>query len=375
MSERSAKQSERIIRVTGILLVVVAVLLVAAMLYQQRSSIGKEVRTREARLKAGPRVHVVPVTRAPETQSLSFVGEARPYLETTLYSKVSGYLSVINVDKGDKVVTDQLLAVMQSPELDRQYAAAVADATSKRLVAQRNNELLANGSVSPQTAELSEAAAKTAEETAASLLAQKDYELMRAPFPGTITARYVDPGALIQSATTEQTSAQPIVTLSKTDRLRVYVYPDQKTASFIRVGDPADISDVSRGNIKVSGSVGRTSGRLDTKTRTLLVEIDVDNREEKIIAGSFVQVTLKVRTPGLMEIPADALVIRGEKSFVATLTGKDKVAFKEVAIYESSGKTVRLSEGVTEGEHLIVNAGLSLTEGQQVRPAGPPALP
>jgi len=368
MNEGPTKISKSIVPIAGVLLAAASLLFLAGLLYKQRSDIRGEVQTREARIRAGPRVEVVSVTRAAGTRSVSFVGEAHPYLETTLYSKVSGYLSVINVDKGDKVVADQLLAVIQSPELDRQYAAAVADATSKRLIAERNNELLAKGSVAPQTAEQSEAAAKTAEETAASLLAQKDYELIRAPFSATITARYVDPGALIQSAVTGQTTAQPLVTLSQTDRLRVYVYPDQKSASFIRVGDPADISDAARGDIGVSGSVSRTSGRLDAKTRTLLVEIDVDNREEKIIAGSFVKVTLEIRTGALTEIPAEALVIRGDKSFVATLTRENKVAFKEVTIYESDGKTARLSGGVTEGEQVIASPGQSLTEGQQVRP-------
>ena len=368
MNEDSAKIPKSIVPIAGVLLAAASLLLLAGLLYSQRSDIRAEVKTREAGIKAGPRVEVVSVAPAAGTRSVSFVGEARPYLETTLYSKVSGYLSVINVDKGDKVVADQLLAVIQSPELDRQYAGAVADATGKRLIAQRNNELLAKGSVAPQTAEQSEAVAKTAEETAASLLAQKDYELIRAPFSATITARYVDPGALIQSAVTGQTTAQPIVTLSQTDRLRVYIYPDQKRASFIQVGDPADISDAARGDVTVSGSVSRTSGRLDEKTCTLLVEIDVDNREQKIIAGSFVKAALEIRTGALMEIPTEALVIRGDKSFVATLTKENKVAFKEVTIYESDGKTARLSKGVTEGEQVIANPGQSLTEGQQVRP-------
>ena len=222
MNERSEKNSKTIFRIAGGVFAVVPFLLVAFFLYQQWSNVKEEVASRTAAVKAGPVVHVALASRAPEIRTVSFVGEALPYTETLLYAKVSGYLSLINVDKGDKVVADQLLAVIQSPELDRQYDAAVADAISKRLIAQRNNELLKKGSVSPQTAEQSEATAKTSEETAASLLAQKNYELMRAPFAGTVTARYVDPGALIQSAVSVQTSAQPILMLSEIDRLRVY---------------------------------------------------------------------------------------------------------------------------------------------------------
>lgn len=368
MNDRNANTSKKYFSLTGVLVVTVSLILLAALLYKQREYVRNEVQSRTARVEAGPRVTVASATSAADTRSISFVGEARPYAETTLYSKVSGYLSVINVDKGDKVILDQLLAVIQSPELDRQYDAAVADATSKRLIAQRNNDLLKSGSVSPQTAEQSEAVARTAEQTAAALLAQKGYELMRAPFPGTVTARYVDPGALIQAATTGQTTSQPVLTLSQIDRLRVYVYPDQKNASFVRVGDHADISDVARGDIKLSGSVSRTSGRLDTKTRTLLVEIDVDNSEGKLLAGSFVQVLLKIRTMPFPQIPAAALVMRGDKSFVATLTNENRVHFREVSVYESDGKTARLSSGLTAGEQVILDLGESVLEGQRVQP-------
>jgi len=368
MNEPSEVRSKSIFRISGVFIIVAAVLLVAAFAYKQRLHVRKEIQTRMARVQAGPSVRVATATRAPDMRSVSLVGEARPYLETTLYSKVSGYLSAINVDKGDKVSADQLIAVIQSPELDRQYDAAVADAVSKRLVAQRNNELLKKDTVSPQTAEQSEAAAKTAEEMAAALLAQKNYELMRAPFAGTVTARYVDPGALIQSAITGQTTSQPVVTLSQLDRLKVYVYPDQKTASFVQTGDGVEIFDAVRGDIKLSGFVSRTSRKLDTKTRTMLVEIDVDNHDEKILAGSFVQVVLRIRTMPFTEIPAPALVMRGDKSFVVALAKGNRVHLKEVTVYESDGKAVRLSSGLAEGEQVILDMGESLLEGQRVQP-------
>ncbi len=154
---------------------------------------------------------------------------------------------------------------------------------------------------------------------------------------------HVDPGALIQAANTGQTTAQPVLTLSQIDRLRVYVYVDQKAAGFVRVGDPADVADSARGDIKLVGSVSRTSGSLDIKTRTLLVEIDVHNREEKLLPGSFVQVVLKIRTMPYPQIPAAALVLRGEKSFVATLTRDNRVNFREVTVYENDGKTAQAS--------------------------------
>jgi membrane fusion protein, multidrug efflux system len=368
MNERSEEKSKSIFRIAGVTLAVAPFVLLVLFLYHHWASVTQETASRTAAVQAGPIVQTAKATRAPDTWKMSFVGEALPFTETLLYAKVSGYLSIINVDKGDKVQADQLLAVIQSPELDRQYDATVADATSKRLIAQRNNELLKKGSVSPQTAEQSEATAKTSEETAAALLAQKNYELMRAPFAGTVTARYVDPGALIQSAVSVQTSAQPVLMLSETDRLRIYIYPDQKTAGLVRIGDKAEISDIARGDVKVSGSVTRTSSRLDTKTRTLLVEIDVDNKEQKFLAGSFVRVVLSIRTPSFVRIPAGALVMRGDKAFVTTLTRDDTVKFLPVTIYDSDGKNVTLSSGLEEGAEVIPDLGDTVVDGQRAQP-------
>jgi membrane fusion protein, multidrug efflux system len=117
-----------------------------------------------------------------------------------------------------------------------------------------------------------------------------------------------------------------------------------------------------------TGSVSRTNGRLDDKTRTLLVEVDVDNSDGKLLAGSLVQVVLKIQTMRFTEIPAPALVMKGDKSLVATLADENTVRFKEVTVYETDGKTVLLSSGLTEGEKVIVDLGESVKEGQRVRP-------
>ncbi len=353
---------------TGTLILVVAAALLSVLWFWQWTQVSAERQSLAAHVEAGPYVQVARVTKGPEIRTVNYVGEARPYAEAILYAKVSGYLSIINVDKGDKVVANQLLAVIESPELDRQYDAAVANAVSLRLIAQRNNGLLKSGSVSPQTAEQSEAAAKNAEELANSLLAQKNYELMRAPFAGKITARYADPGSLIQSAMTGSGTALPVVTISQTDKLRVYVYVDQKTAGEVQVGDPAQIFDSARPQVKVSGTVSRSSGELDGKTRTLLVEIDVNNSEGKIIPVSFVQVAIQIRTLPYFVIPAEALVMRSDKALAAIVDTDNRVSFRPITIYETNGKMVSVSEGLKDGEEVVINLGESVAEGQKVRP-------
>ena len=303
--------------IAGIGLIVLALVLVLAMFGNRRAALVTETRDRMAAVKAGPEVRVVTAKRSSGERRATFTGEARPYATVTLYAKVSGYLKEIPVDKGERVKTGQVLAVIESPELNQQYESALIDAQDKRRDADREKALVEKKLVSQQDADHAEAAARQAEANAQALKTQKEYEVLRAPFTGMVTARFADPGALVQSAATSQTSALPLVTLSRTDRLRIYIYLDQKNASLVRVGNSAEISDPSRPEVKLAASISRISGELDPKTRTLLAELDVDNRQGLLLAGSFLLVSLKFNTAPAVEIPADALLIKGEQAFVA----------------------------------------------------------
>ena len=130
------------------------------------------------------------------------------------------------VDKGDKVKKDQLLAVIESPEIDKQYMGALADQKNKKAIAGRMSQLRARDLVSPQEADQAESDYAVAQSKLDSLAVQKSYENLRAPYDGTVTARFADPGALVQNATNSQTSALPVVTVNTIDELRVYVYVD-----------------------------------------------------------------------------------------------------------------------------------------------------
>jgi len=173
---------------------------------------------------------------------------------------------------------------------------------------------------------------------------------------------------LIQAATASQTTVQPLLTLSQTDRLRIYTYVDQRNAGFVRTGNRADISDRARPEIKFPAVVSRTSGQLDLNTRTLLTELDLDNRLGKILPGGFVQVSLSLRVPSYVEIPADALRMKEEKAFVGVVSPDHRVTFRPVTIAESNGTIVSLSAGVHAGEKVILHPGESLSDGQEVQP-------
>jgi RND family efflux transporter MFP subunit len=354
----------------GIAGVLVSAILLTGLAWRQHADLRDEEIARKESLQQGRIVRVATAQKAPDVKPVVLVGEARPFASVTLYAKISGYVQEIRVDKGDQVRADQIIAVLDSPELNKQYAAAVADAKNKRADAERARYLLKSGSMSAQNAETVETAAKVSEDNAAAIEAQKDYGVMRAPFDGTITARYADPGALLQAATTSQTNSLPLATLAQTDHLRVYVYPDQKTASAVRVGDRAEVSDITRQKKKLSATVTRTSGELDPKTRTLLVEIDLKNEDGLILAGSFVQVTLFIRVPPTIAIPAGTLVMRHGKPYVAVVNNDDKVNFRSIDIYESDGRQMRIASGLSEGERVIISPGERFAEGDKVQPRG-----
>lgn len=360
----------RLVLAAGILMVLGSLMTVGSIYACRRAYLEKEAQARLAKAKAGPRVRFVSATPGPETRALVLTGEARPYASVTLYSKVSGFLSAIRVDKGDKVRAGEVLAEVSSPELDRQYDAAVADARNKRADAERARLLAKTQSISVQNSERTETAALVAEQTAASLKAQKEYEIVKAPFDATVTARYADPGALLQNAANAQTTALPLLTLSQTDRLRVYVYPDQTSATLVRSGDRAEIYDPARPDLKVDGTVTRTSGEVDAKTRTLLVEIEVDNSQGQVLAGSSVQVRLWVQTPRLVQVPASALIIKDDKPYVGVVTEEDKFQLRAVSIRESNGKFVKLGSGIKVGERVALNAGSTVSDGDTVQPVG-----
>ena len=364
------RRADRLFYVGGTLVLLVAAGLVVALSAFRHSSVERERQARIRDVDAGPRVRVVPVTRSPGSRGLTLTGEARPFLSVTLYSKVSGYLKNVLVDKGDRVRAGQVLAVVESPETDQEADAAGVDARNKRIIAQRDGELIGRKLIAPEEAEQAETDARLAESRAARFGTLKDYEVLRAPFAGTVTARFADPGALVQNAANAQTGALPVVTVSQTDSLRVYVYLDQRDAGDVRNGAAATITDADRPELHVAARVSRFTGELDPNTRTLLAEIDVDNRRGAIVPNSFVGVSLAVVGHSYLEVPAEALVVRGTKDFVAVVTPANRVTFREVHVADTDGVIVRLLDGVTEGDRVAINLGDSVPEGQRVQPVG-----
>ncbi|MDR3713713.1 MAG: efflux RND transporter periplasmic adaptor subunit [Puia sp.] len=337
------------------------------MAYRQKTALAAETDTRSAQVKEGPVVRGFRAGASLPAKGLVLIGEARPYQTVTLFAKTSGYMDKILVDKGDNVRQGQLLATIVSPETDQAYNAALADLQNKEKIARRDQALVQKEYISTEDAEASETSVKMAQAQVQSLKEQMQYKNLTAPFSGTVTARYADAGALVQNATNSQTSAQPVVTLSELDRIRIYIYVAQNDAAYLLVGYPAVITTTDNPDLQIKAKISRISGELDPKTRMMLVEIDIPNAKREIIPGSYLQVTLPQQEKKNLSIPSEALVIRSGKYFVPVLDSLSQLHYRPVIVGKNDGANVTILNGIQNGDVVGLNVSPELPENQKVK--------
>jgi membrane fusion protein, multidrug efflux system len=316
----------------------------------------------------GPAIQVATVAQGPKERLITLLGDTRPYQVATLYGKVSGYVRSIPVDRGDQVKAGQVVTEVESAETDRQYDSAVSDLDNKRKNADRERDLVVRGWTSVQSADAADTAFRMAQANVAQLAVMKAYEVLRAPFDGTVTARFVDVGALVQSSITNQTSNQPVLTIADMTKLRVDVHVEQSDVPYVHVGDMADVVDGSNADRKTRARIARTSEQLDPRTRTLFVELDVDNSEQFLVPGAFAYVTLHVPVTAYPEIPVAGLLTRGTNTFIANVGGDNLVHFHPVKVASTDGLLARLAEGARVGDRVALNLPDEISDGSRVRP-------
>ncbi len=366
MAQPKASNTRRIF-IGGAIILLAAIIGVILLALKQNESVAAERQERAAKMEAGPIVKTVKATKSKGGREFTLIGEVRPFQSVTLYAKTSGYMNKINVDKGDKVKKDQIIATIVAPEIDQEYNSAVADLENKKKILARDETLLAKNYISAQEKEQSETAVRIAKARLSSISEQREYRILRAPFDGTVTARYADVGALVQNAANASSGALPVVMVAQLDKVRIYTYVEQKDASYIKDGYPVNIVLFEKTNEKIAATVTRISGELDPRTRMMLTEIDLDNSDNKVIPGSFVQVMIE--SPGVpkLQIPREALIIKeGGKYSVATITENNTLHFVPVKIGENTGDKITILEGLNEGETIALNIGDSYEEGQKV---------
>jgi RND family efflux transporter MFP subunit len=337
----------------------------------KRSAEAREARDRQASVAAGPVVRTARVELARGGRLVSLTGEVRAWRQAVVYAKVSGYLRTLLVEKGDRVREGQVLGTLESPDADEQVAGAEAEVELRRQQARRARDLAPSGVVSRQELDQAEGALRLAEAALARARALQAYATLRAPFAGVVTARFVDPGALLPAATGSTSAAQPVLEVSDMDRLRVLVYLSQDDALAAREGDEAVLLPESPGEAPLPARVTHLSRSLDPRTRTMQAEVVVDNVPARMYPGQFVKVQLRLARPERPLVPADALVFRGESPSVAVLEGK-RVRLVKIVAGEHDGRNVEVLQGLRGGEVVALDAS-GLPDGSPVQPAEPGA--
>jgi RND family efflux transporter MFP subunit len=315
----------------------------------------------------GPRVEFVTSTAGPTERTIKLLGDVRAGATAVLYAKVAGYIKEVTVDKGDKVEAGQVLAEIESPELEQQYAAANADLIHKRRNLARIKELYSKGNTTQVALYQAETDATVAENNVGVLGTSVSYKTVRAPFSGRVTARFVDPGALVTNSQTNITSAMPMMTLSDDSRIRVFTYVQQMDVPFVKVGNRAVVSDAANPERNRVGTVTRMTGELEPRTRTMLIEVHLDNADGFFTPGSFAYVTLHVPIKSHIQVPVGALITRGEDNIVGVLEN-DVVRFRTVTVASTDGATVSLTDGLKAGERIVINLPNEVTNGSRVQP-------
>ena len=341
----------------------------------QEAAEQEQAKVRVAQLAAGPSVTIAKAQRGPNVRKLNLVGEALPYQSTTVFSKVSGYLSRITVDVGDVVKAGQLIAEIQAPEIDAQIATIATGLENKVRLARRTRELTQAGFFSQQASDNAENDVRVARSQISELRTLGGYRLVKAPFSGVVVNRYADVGAMVTNAAANQTAALPLVTIADASRLKVTVFAEQADAPSVKPGLEVEIVDASAPERKVQGKVTRVSGELDARTRTRRTEVEFDNANGDFVPGSFVNVAVLIPATSYIEVPAGALVTRDKKTWVATVDGSKTAHFVPIAIAGTDGKVLRIASGLEEGTPVIVSPPASLADGGKVDPQQPPGSP
>ncbi|HVO27171.1 MAG TPA: efflux RND transporter periplasmic adaptor subunit [Candidatus Margulisiibacteriota bacterium] len=347
--------------------VVLTVCIAAALVWARSVSMRREADTLEQEAAQGQRVLVVRVQHAPPSRSLDVPASIRGFVETPIYAKIAGYLKSIEVDKGDRVKEGQILAVLESPEIDQQVANARANYQLQSVTNERNQTLVRQALIAQQVADESRSAMLQAKAMLDQLEATQAYKVIRAPFSGIVTARFVDPGVLIPQATTPS-AGSPILTLATLSPVRVYANVPQSVAPLIQNGDPATISVTEYPGRPFKGSVTRHPEALQPATRTMLVEVDVPNEDFALYPGMYASVRFTVAQPaGPARVPDDALIFRGGKVYVPVVH-ENRLALSEVNLGYDDGRMVEITAGVGDDDLVAINVGQAVRDGQVVQP-------
>jgi RND family efflux transporter MFP subunit len=368
----------------GWMIAVIALLIVAAVVI---AGIVPRLRARAALRTATyensiPTVNVIrPKMGAPQNE-IVLPGNIQAFNDSPIYARTDGYLKKWYVDIGAHVKAGQLLAEIETPEVDQQLDQSRADLNTaqanlqlSQITAERYQGLAQSDSVSKQEVDnaTSDFAAKkamvaSAQSNVKRLQELQSFEKIYAPFDGVITARNTDIGHLINSGA--GSPATELFHIAAVQELRVYVNVPQQDSASAKPGLKADLTLQEFPGKRFPGTLVRTADAIDQASRTLLVEVDVNNRTGELLPGAYAEVHLQVPSGSPTYIlPVSALIFRSAGLQVATVQGGDKAALVNITLGRDMGNEVEVVSGLNAGDSVIVNPPDSLISGETVRVA------
>jgi len=387
--------SERLKRAGIIALIVlgVAFVLVSIDRFVKARSVA---RATQAAATARPLVEVVTAKAVGAVQRLMLPGYTAAWHASTIYARVDGYVGNWFVDIGDRVHAGQVLARIETPDLDAELAAARAQLKADQatvLVRKAETEFAQTtyarwrdspkGVVSEQEREekkagYDSAVARQRSAEADVALAQArvnkyealtQFKQVTAPYDGVITVRDIDIGNLVTAGSTSSTT--PLYQMTQNDPIRIFVDVPQSAADdLINSKAPVQVQTSAGVMREYSGKVTRTSNALNPQARTLRVEVDIPNPKDEFVPGLYVKVGFGLPPRGLVQVPAAALVFRASGPQVAVVDHSGRLSFRKVTIGRDDGNVVELSSGVAPGDELALNVSSQIADGELVRAQG-----
>jgi RND family efflux transporter MFP subunit len=357
---------------------IVAAIVIAGILPRVKARTALRKETAEM---AVPTVSVVQPRRSEPTQELVLPANVQAFADSPIYARTNGYLRRWYVDIGSHVKKGQLLAEIETPEVDQQLRQARADlATAEanlglsKITADRYTDLLKTDSVSKQEADnaagdyaAKKAIVESSKANVERLEQLQSFEKIYAPFDGVITARNTDIGALIDSGSAGGTRSE-LFHMSQPHKLRVYVNVPEAYSQAAKPGLTADLTLAEFPGRRFQGKLVRTANAIDPASRTLLVEIDVDNPTGTLFSGAYAEVHFKLPSAtSAFILPVNSLLFRSEGLRVAAVTDGRHAELRPITMGHDFGTEVEVVSGLNGSESIIVNPPDSLVSGQQVR--------
>jgi RND family efflux transporter MFP subunit len=378
-------------RVAGFAVVVVVVFAIAFFVgWLPRRQARASLESAQAELVGGPRVEVVTPKLGSSDRALTLPGSVQPLQETVVYARANGYVRKWHVDIGDHVQDGQLIAELDTPELDQQIdqaRAQLAQAQAGILQAKANREFSsltydryktltnqglsapadldqrkAQAQVDEANLAVAQASANAADANLRHLVQLKAFARVTSPFAGTVTARMIEIGTLVTSG-----NATPLFKIATMDPARVFVQVPQDVAPGVHAGQPARVGVREYPGREFTGSVTRAAEELDPSTRTMNTEVRIPNGDGALIAGMYAEVAMTLPlSHRVVEIPATAVVNDSKGMRVMTVDADDHVHVVPVVVELDNGATIDVASGLTGTERIVKLGTAELTEGTRV---------